>query len=779
VFPLTRDRSRNRSAFGYRPTLNLIFGPNSGDTLDPRITFSRTSNATQFDSAGNLVYAPHNLLTFSESFDNSAWGKNAITIGANITAAPGGTVTADKIQETAVTNFFAITSNPAGSNGTIYTHSIYAKAGERTSMQVSFTVSIATVIFNLSNGTVTSSTGSSLISASMESVGNGWYRCITRLTTVASGANPLFHIVGTVEGGFTTFAGVAGNGIFIWGAQLNVGALQPYYPTTVKNALGFTQEFNNAAWTLTGTTATANATTAPDGSVTADRLTSGGVQAQVVQGITIASGATITGSCYLKNDGIPLVEVVLLASNNTTPYGRATFNLSTGVISTAASTANGGTNASASIVAVGNDWYRCSVTVTYPATTSAGIRINGAAVTGSFFAWGAQLSDSASLDPYVYNPAAAFTSTAYYGPRFDYDPSTLAPRGLLIEEQRTNSIRNNTMVGAVAGTPGTAPTNWVVSTGAGITRQLVEVGVENGIAYIDYRFSGTGSVVSDTQFDVGNFIAAASGQVWTHAVYCRLVAGSLTNVTVTQILAENSAAGAFLAASTQNITPTSAALGTQRYALTRTLNNALTAFTVPTLRVTSAGAIDVTVRIGLPQLELGAFATSVIPTTTAAATRTADVATMVGANFSNWYNQSEGTLFAETQLASTSARIAAGFDVNDGTTNNRTVFRALTAGGADQVVVRSATTTVASLSSAASPTAAVRRTAVAYKLDDFALSADGATPVTDTSGAVPVAVNQMLIGYAAGPAEYLGGYIRRIAYYPRRLSNSELQSVSR
>ncbi len=44
------------------------------------------------------------------------------------------------------------------------------------------------------------------------------------------------------------------------------------------------------------------------------------------------------------------------------------------------------------------------------------------------------------MDPYVYNPQAALTSTAYYGPRFDYNPATLAANGLLIEEQRTNLL---------------------------------------------------------------------------------------------------------------------------------------------------------------------------------------------------------------------------------------------------------------------------------------------------------------------------------------------------
>jgi hypothetical protein len=164
-----------------------------------------------------------------------------------------------------------------------------------------------------------------------------------------------------------------------------------------------------------------NSLISPDGTQNADKMMglSGKTFAQISQGVTITSGATVTGSVYIKYGGFNRVELVMLSNNNTTPYARATFDPSTGTITTAVSTANGGTNASANIVFVGNGWYRCNVTVTYPAVTAAGMRINATSSTGGIsegtlgaYAWGMQIEQGAFPTSYIPTTASTVTRSA-------------------------------------------------------------------------------------------------------------------------------------------------------------------------------------------------------------------------------------------------------------------------------------------------------------------------------------------------------------------------------
>jgi hypothetical protein len=763
-----------------------------GDTLDPRITFSRTTNATLTDSTGALVYAPHNLLVQSESVDNAIWPKQNVTVTANAAVAPDNATTADKVVASTLNAEHYTEQAFAASAGFVYVVSAHVKADGITSVVLRFTVgslwsggASPQVAFDLTNQASTVNAGSPL-NYGITDAGNGFFRVyMSVLCTTAGTSAARVHLASS---GSISFAGDGTSGIFLWGAQLNISTLQPYNPTTVKNLLGFTQEFNNAAWTKTNSTITANATAAPDGSVTADALVASGTSfARVQQNVAMGAGV-YTLSVYAKaNTSSFLGGTVEIAGQVLRIYA----NLSTGA--TTQTTDAGTISATSSSTDVGNGWWRFRWTITTP---SAATYVVYFAVTDSFgsfsvtvgraiFIWGAQLSDSASLDPYVYNPAAAPASTAYYGPRFDYDPVTLAARGLLVEEQRTNSIRNNTMVGAVAGTPGTLPTNWTANTPSnGLNRELVGAGVEAGIQYVDVRYSGTTSSTSLTAiyFEGATQVAALSGQSWTNSAYVSLAGGSATNVTALVIgIDENSNVGGFLAGSSTAFTPSSGALSGKRFSHSRTLNNASTAFVRPYVFFTysSGAAIDITLRIGLPQLELGAFSTSVILTSTAAATRAADVATMVGDNFANWYRQDEGTLFAEYTPSAVGPATTAQFILaaSDGTTSNTLLlFKRANAdvstrynvntGGVNQV-----------FSNLGTFTAATNKATIAYKLDDFAGVLNAGSVVADTNGTVPT-LTQTYLGSDVGAGTQLNGHLRRVSFFPRRLAGSELQAIT-
>jgi len=388
-----------------------------------------------------------------------------------------------------------------------------------------------------------------------------------------------------------------------------------------------------------------------------------------------------------------------------------------------------------------------------------------------------------STGTYV-NSSGVLTSAAINTPRFDYDPVTLAAKGLLIEEQRTNSIRNNTMQGAVAGTPGTLPTNWFIGNLAGLSTQVVAIGTESGVSYIDLRIFGTSTTTNFIlNFEPTTQIPALQNQSWTGSFFVTYVAGTLTNVqNFSTTITERDSAGALLSTSTALRNLTNTPLVQNRYVNSYTLPTATAAYV--TLRldvgVAATSAIDITLRIGLPQLELGAFATSVIPTTTAAATRAADVLSITGANFSSWYNQAEGTTLVEAATLPNVTATVITYAISDGTFNQSIYGTFITGNTYRGANVLDGGVAQANLIAnfAGLTTTNNTKDAFAYKLNDFAESCNGVATRTDTAGTVP-AVNRLYIGSSwSGNSNFLNGHIRSFKYYPTRLSNVQLQSLT-
>jgi hypothetical protein len=167
------------------------------------------------------------LALFSEQFDNAAWTKRAnIGITANAIVSPDGTTNADKIAATdaSAVDYGCFQIVASGLN----TYSVFAKKAEMDYVFIGQNNNFASdgVFFNLNTGAISSNPSS--YSATITDYGNGWYRCSVYFATNVD----YFFISPSVNGTSFIFSGQSGNGIYIWGAQAEVGSyVSSYIPT--------------------------------------------------------------------------------------------------------------------------------------------------------------------------------------------------------------------------------------------------------------------------------------------------------------------------------------------------------------------------------------------------------------------------------------------------------------------------------------------------------------------------------------------------------------------
>lgn len=175
-----------------------------------------------------------NLFLYSEEFDNAAWTKTRATISVNAAAAPDGATTADKlVEDSSASATHEVTRTATVVDATRYTLSVFAKAAERSQIRV---VAIdAAAFFNLSDGTIgATSAGSVLGTSAIEDIGGGFYRCSLSFTVNSTVATCLVRLA---DAGNQTYTGDGTSGIYLWGAQLEVGAsASPYIKTTTAAA---------------------------------------------------------------------------------------------------------------------------------------------------------------------------------------------------------------------------------------------------------------------------------------------------------------------------------------------------------------------------------------------------------------------------------------------------------------------------------------------------------------------------------------------------------------
>jgi hypothetical protein len=152
---------------------------------------------------------------------------------------------------------------------------------------------------------------------------------------------------------------------------------------------------------------------------------------------------------------------------------------------------------------------------------------------------------------------------------------------------------------------------------------------------------------------------------------------------------------------------------------------------------------------------------------------------MTGANFSSFYRQDEGSFVAAYSRNSDRAggnQIP--FMVSDGTGVNIIAVTDGANGVSDRVLMVANNASQMNTGSVNYTANQLLIRSIGYKVDDCATAVNGGTLTTDTSALIPV-VNQLTIGYAPYfTASRLNGHIRKLAYYPRRISNTELQALT-
>ena len=177
------------------------------------------------------------------------------------------------------------------------------------------------------------------------------------------------------------------------------------------------------------------------------------------------------------------------------------------------------------------------------------------------------------------------------------------------------------------------------------------------------------------------------------------------------------------------------------------------------------------------QLEAGAFPTSYIPTTTATVTRAADVASITGSNFSSWYNQTEGTVFAEGAVPVGSSGQRALVSIDDGTTSERIQLGHNGTTAMQYLVVDGGTTQFSpTVVGNSFPVGEYRKLAIAIKAADFAAITTPGTVATGSTGTMPTPT-QLQIGFGPGRTQP-NLPIKRLTYWLVRLPSTSLQAIT-
>lgn len=353
------------------------------------------------------------------------------------------------------------------------------------------------------------------------------------------------------------------------------------------------------------------------------------------------------------------------------------------------------------------------------------------------------------------------TSSAYYGPRIDYDPNTLAVKGLLIEEARTNQNKSSAdiagagwtagagvTIGAATTAPdGTSNAKLYQSTGAlDWLYNTSAVAIASPFASSVYlKYGGTGRWFILSSYGTGG------AQLWIDLL--NGVIGTSSNW---------SGIGTV-------ITPTITPINNGWYRLTLGTSAGATHNYLQINSVDADNSIvqaNGTVYVWGAQTEAGSFATSYIPTAAASVTRAADVVQFTGAALTALQGSAGSAI---VQMADQSVGYGATGGVVLG--GSSTYWLDLASGNMYSNSGGHFLNT-ANAAVAGSP----YRASVAWNASGRSLAMNGGTVATDAFGGW--AATTPYLGSLSGTANFANGHVASFAIYNQRLPDATLQARS-
>jgi len=565
-----------------------------------------------------------------------------------------------------------------------------------------------------------------------------------------------------------------------------------------ENLLVYSQEFDNAAWVKTNVTVTANATVAPDGTTTADVLLETATNAAhyISQQAVAGNATTYTYSVYIKPNGRDYCVVSM--SDQTSGDAAVGVNLTNGTTYSLAPVYGVGswTGVSAVVTSTTNGFYRIVVT----GTKNSGTNIQPSVrtmldnstfvytgdITKGLYIWGAQLEQRSSATAYTPTTTAPVTKyapvllTALSGvARFQHNPTTGESLGLLIEEQRTNLLTYSEDLSQSVWDKanGILSLNTVIAPDGTLTGDKF-ISTTNGNHYLRRTFTATATAYTYSVYikEGGNFLIGLYYYNVGTTNSTSKVFNLQTGVISTQIEPDSGLT------STASIT----SVGNNWYrcsiVFTAQSGNSL----VDVRFYNNSGQLSY-IGDGFSgvypwgaQLENASFNTSYIPTVASQVTRAADSAIMTGTNFSSWFNLSEGSFYAEVLY--TNSNPIQGVVTGIGTLEDEYYFTPIgneVAGPARGFVNR-----IRGGEIFFKPASVIGNTKQvgSYQASNTSinLSVNGNTVVTSTSATLtnlrPSGIN--FGGTGNDNYKSINSTIKKIAYYPLRLTNAQPQGLT-